>query len=173
MAQQAYLFGPPKRTDLPKCVKENGSMLPSPNQIEKQIGEIARYVEDASSGADRSWRVGKIFQRLFAPFASDETVRNKWMGRLMRERNRLVGERDPDGRVMGRPQASKQIALGLAQIYVKRRDLHERRENGSLKDLPVAALNILADTISREFQDDEQTSEEEDEWSRAVEEVFT
>lgn len=166
---QKDLFEKKKRRRPPKLAEENRP--PDPSDIGYNIGRIEKYVRDATSAADRGWRVAVIFKRIYCPWASDETVRQKWHPRLMKQRNRLVGERGPNGKVLGRPQASIHVALGLAQTYAESPDLHGRTEEGALKDLPEAGLNILTTHVSQ-IVDDHVEPEEDGEWERIIDALF-
>jgi hypothetical protein len=105
------------------------------------------------------WRVGKVFQALFCPWVSDDELRSKYLGRLLREANRMVGEVNHDGEPMDKPRSRIELAVALLHLYQERDDLHGREDPGARKDQPTAALNVIADQITRKVKDDEQQPE--------------
>lgn len=122
---------------------------------------VRDYIESAEGKGDRHWRLGQVFAKLFAPWwESDDLSGSSELARLIREANRMVGEKASDGSPIGKPQSRVQTALALLHLYNTRDDLHGRSSHGARKDQPTAALNVLAEHISRKVIDDNQEDAE-------------
>lgn len=129
---------PPQTLDVPQ----------SPQEIREWVGST----DTGSMG----WRVGEIFRGLFCPWLTDDELRKKYLGRLLSEANRMVGEATYDGSPMDKPRSRIELAVALVHLYQERDDLHGREDPGARKDQPTAVLNVLADQITRKVKDDEQ-----------------
>jgi hypothetical protein len=117
--------------------------------------EIREWVGGTDTGS-MGWRVGEIFRGLFCPWLTDDELRKEYLGRLLSEANRMVGEATYDGSPMDKPRSRIELAVALVHLYQERDDLHGREDSGARKDQPTAVLNVLADQITRKVKDDEQ-----------------
>jgi hypothetical protein len=131
---------------------------PEPPQ---DIDDIREYVSSTDTGS-MGWRVGEIFRELFCPWLSDEDLRENYLGRLLREANRMVGEVKYDGEVMDKPRARTELAVALVTLYQEREDLHGREDEQARKDQPTAALNVISDQITRKVKPNEQSGNDFD-----------
>lgn len=139
---------PPQKTDtdLPFDVP------PSPEVVREFVGQ-------ADVGG-MPWKLAQVFRALFCPWMDNQELRqSKYIGRLTNEANRMVGEVNHDGEPMDKPRSRIELAVALLHLYQERDDLHGREDPGARKDQPTAALNVIADQITRKVKDDEQQPE--------------
>jgi hypothetical protein len=131
---------------------------PQPPDVPQSPQELREWIADTDTGG-MGWRVGKVFQALFCPWVSDDQLRKEYLGRLIREANRMVGEVNHDGDPMDKSRSRIELAVALLHLYQERDDLHGREDPGARKDQPTAVLNVIADQITRKVKDDEQQPE--------------
>jgi hypothetical protein len=120
--------------------------------------EIRDFIDEASVGG-MPWKLAQVFRYFFCPWMEDQKLRQQYIGRLTREANRMVGEVNHNGEPMDKPRSRIELAVALLHLYQERDDLHGREDPGARKDQPTAALNVIADQITRKVKDDEQQPE--------------